>query len=163
MDMPVSEMSYAQLEQLSNPNSASIARPISDRCRVGVSRYFNIPGTILQVFLATEGAEVGHIRRNSNDSADVGPMQINSINWPALYREYRITPEQLRWDACANLFAGAFLIRTHLDAAGKESIKDIDSLLSILANYHSKTKRHNERYKKILLSHITSLNTSENR
>ena len=157
MDIPVADLSYEQLERLSNPRPPAVAKPITEQCRDSVSKKYNIPEYVLDAFLATEGGTPGHIRKNTNGSVDVGPMQINSINWPQLYQKLKITPAQLRWDGCANLTAGATLIREKLDSRKDGKVSDMDDLLTLLASYHSKTKRHNERYKGLLQRHLKTV------
>ena len=57
---------------------------------------------------------LGHFRRTG--SYDIGLMQINSRNLPALAKQ-GVTPEHL-WDACTSVYVGARILREKLDRHG---------------------------------------------
>lgn len=103
---------------------------------------------ILDTYLITENAPAGHIRNNSDGSWDVGPMQINSVNWEIFHDKFGVLPIDIRYNGCINLMAGAYLIRSHLDSAGKNNIQGWDAFFKLAANYHSKTPELNTTYQK---------------
>jgi len=145
----MSELSYEQLEHIAiyTPRSEYVAKQITNKCKTMVSDKLSLPEFILDTYLLTEGAPAGHIRENSDDTYDIGPMQINSINWPIFYQEFGVTPLEIRFDGCINLAAGAYLIRKQLDRYSKKSMDSWEIFFKVAANYHSKTPEVNQRYK----------------
>lgn len=119
---------------------------ITSDCKTRISMQYNIPEPVLDAFLMTENAPSGHIRINSNNTYDVGPMQINSDNWPMIFDSLDINPIQLRFNGCDNLEAGAYIIRDRLDRKKKHNIKNWDDFFSAIGNYHSYTPMHNSKY-----------------
>lgn len=87
---------------------------------------------MLKTLLAVEGGQIGTIRKNTDGSYDLGPMQINTIHVPSIYRQLGITARELVFNACKNIFAGAWLLSGHM--------KDADGHYWLaMGNYHSKT------------------------
>jgi hypothetical protein len=87
---------------------------------------------MLKTLLAVEGGQIGTIRKNTDGSYDLGPMQINTIHVPTIYRQLGITARELVFNACKNIFAGAWLLSGHM--------KDSDGQYWLaMGNYHSKT------------------------
>lgn len=128
------------------PESHTEAKSISQECLSKVSSRFNIPAVVLKTFLKTEGGYPGHIRKNTNESWDVGPMQINSIHRPSIYEKFGISPMEIRFDGCINLMTGAWLIRNHFDKYKPEQIDGWNTMFKVFANYHSKTEKVNADY-----------------
>ena len=56
-------------------------------------------------------------RANRDGSVDVGLMQINS-RWFKQLKQYGISPESLRDDACTNIHVGAWILATNFHAKG---------------------------------------------
>jgi len=144
----MSELSYAELESLAINTSSSQyhSSAITSQCLTAVTDRFSIPIPVIRAFLLTESGYPSHIRSNNNLTYDVGPMQINSIHWPRMYKEYDISPISIRFNGCINIFVGAELIRMHFDAVGKENISNMSQYFKIVANYHSKTPSFNKKY-----------------
>jgi hypothetical protein len=140
--------SYSDLEAIAKsmaPTSRETVE-ISEKCLTRVSKHFSIPEVILETFLKTEGGYPGHIRENSNNTVDVGPMQINSIHWEEIYYKFNISPIDIRFNGCINLMVGTRIIRSRLDEEGREDIGNWKQLITVLAKYHSKTEVHNKAY-----------------
>lgn len=142
------DIPYEQLESMATATSSYEYRvtDISTDCKSRISKQFHIPTVVLDAYLMTEGAYSGHIRDNTDGSWDVGPMQINSVNWKFFYEKFGILPIDIRYNGCVNLMCGAYLIRVHLDNAGKDKIEGWSAFYKVAANYHSKTAEYNEIY-----------------
>lgn len=117
-----------------------------ETCLGKVSEASNVHPAVLMSFLLTEGADVAHIRQNTDGSYDIGPMQINSINWKTYYDKYAIAPISIRFDWCVNLVVGAKIVREHFDRHGRGAINDWDTFYQVAAEYHSRTESYNLAY-----------------
>ncbi|WP_338924233.1 lytic transglycosylase domain-containing protein (plasmid) [Pseudomonas silesiensis] len=96
---------------------------------------------MLKTLLAVEGGQIGTIRKNTDGSYDLGPMQINTIHVPTIYRQLGITARELVFNACKNIFAGAWILSGHM--------KDSDGRYWLaMGNYHSKTPSRRAIYLK---------------
>ncbi|MFA0809401.1 lytic transglycosylase domain-containing protein [Microbulbifer epialgicus] len=137
-------------------------KKITQKCKQNISRKLDIPELILDTYLLTEGAYEGHIRHNdSNGTWDIGPMQINSINWKLFYDSFGITPLEIRYDGCINLFSGAYLIKGHFDVVGDDVYNEWGIFVKTVANYHSKTPKHNKKYQVDFTENLKSLLESD--
>ena len=142
------DIPYADLEAMtvsSAPYEYRVSE-ITPDCKKKISAQFHIPEIILDTYLKTENAPPGHIRNNSDGTWDVGPMQINSVNWKVFYDRFDVLPIDIRYNGCINLMAGAYLIRLHLDATGKNNMHGWEMFFEVAANYHSKTPEYNTKY-----------------
>lgn len=155
-------MDYLDLEYqaTSVTDNQFVSEKISQNCLNSVSKHFRIPDFILEAFLKTEGAYEGHIRSNSNGTYDTGPMQVNSIHWPIFYEKFNVSPIDIRYNGCINLMVGAKILRDKIDE--HKNVGDWGEFFSILANYHSKTKVHNENYQEKLVKNLNAVLTSRN-
>jgi len=78
-------------------------------CWNSAAERYGIHETILRAIAVTESAmDPRAINRNTNDSVDVGLMQINSRWFPRL-AEMGIQPGDL-WDPCTNIYVGAWVL-----------------------------------------------------
>jgi len=130
---------------------------ITPDCKSKISKQFHIPDIVLDAYLRTEGADPGHIRENTDGTWDVGPMQINSVNWETFYQKFNVVPTDIRYNGCINLMAGAYIIRFRLDEAGKENITGWDAFFKVAANYHSKTSTVNLKYQEKWINNLKIL------
>lgn len=110
--------------------------------------HYNIPPILLQNIAYIESSgNPNAIRHNDNGSNDYGLMQINSIHFRRLsawgINERNILNPEI------NIFAGSWLLSTHIKERGFN--------WNSIGNYHSKTKRHQDRWLKRL---TTALNKS---
>ena len=76
---------------------------------------------MLVILLNVEGGSLGRVSQNTNDTVDIGPMQVNQIWLPQSprtgTRRSPIRYRALRDDFCANVEAGAWILRQGLDEA----------------------------------------------
>jgi hypothetical protein len=90
-------------------------------CVLAAANLHQLPPAVLVILLNVEGGTIGHVSENSNDTVDIGPMQVNDIWLPRLARHWHAsipdTFEALRDNFCANLEGGAWILRLELDEA----------------------------------------------
>lgn len=102
-------------------------------------RYPTASTLAIKVLLATEGGQIGTIRKNTDDSYDLGPMQINTIHLVDIRHEFGFTARDLVYNPCKNILVGTWLLSKHILAYPGAIWKAIGS-------YHSKTPRVREIY-----------------
>ena len=61
---------------------------VVNQCIRESARHYSIPELLLKIIRDVEGGKVGTLKRNSNNSVDIGIMQINTINVPAITRHF---------------------------------------------------------------------------
>ena len=104
---------------------AQASVPSDDRmiggCISAAADVYRLPPAVLVILLNVEGGSLGRVSQNSNDTVDIGPMQVNQIWIPSVAAHWRATSgdtfRALRDDFCANLEAGAWILRQGLDEA----------------------------------------------
>ncbi|KXV19244.1 lytic transglycosylase domain-containing protein [Gluconobacter oxydans] len=103
----------------------------------------HVPTGAMLVLLYVEGGKPGTVSRNSNGTADLGPMQVNTIHVPEIAQHWHTTPTRayaaLRDSACASLEAGGWIL-------GQEMTKAHGDLWQAVAGYHSHTPRYGQAY-----------------
>jgi hypothetical protein len=97
---------------------------------------------VLLAVMKAEGGRPGELALNRNGTVDLGPMSINTVWLPSLAKHYRTTEPELKrrlaLDGCANVAAGAFIL--------KRKIAETGSLWEGVANYHSSDPTKQSRY-----------------
>ena len=92
-----------------------------EACIYAAAAAYREPPAILLILLNVEGGTLGAVSHNTNGTVDIGPMQVNQIWIPRLSRHWRADPqttyEALRDNFCANVEAGAWILRQGLDQA----------------------------------------------
>jgi hypothetical protein len=113
------------------------------KCMLVVAAVAGLPPRVLPVIQSIEGGAPGMIRPDSNGTADLGVMQVNTIWVPALAARAGMTQaqteRQLIDDPCFNIAASAFILRTYL-------AETHGALLPALGDYHSHTSALNTAY-----------------
>ncbi len=110
--------------------------PLTAACLMAAASGYGLPPSAMNAILAVEGGRVGQAVANKNGSHDLGPFQINTV-WLDSFTGYwrlpnRATTERLlRDDGCANAWAAAAILKSHLIYTGR-----IDRAI---ARYHSAT------------------------
>lgn len=105
-------------------------------CMAAAAAFYHLPPRVLPSIQAVEGGKVGLARINANGSADLGPMQVNTIwvkplaDFAHMSREAVI--EHLLNDPCFNIAAAAAVMRVYLTEAH-------GSLMVAIGYYHSHT------------------------
>lgn len=98
--------------------------------------YF-VPAKVIISVLAVEGGRVGMAKKNTNDTYDYGPMQINSV-WLKRIAPYGYTRNQLQYNPCINVMVGTWILSKH--------IADSHSYWQGVGDYHSYTINLNQAY-----------------
>ena len=92
-----------------------------EACIFAAASSYHEPPAVLLILLNVEGGTLGAVSHNTNGTVDIGPMQVNQIWIPKLARHWRADPqstyEALRDNFCANVEAGAWILRQGLDQA----------------------------------------------
>lgn len=112
-------------------------------CMGLVASIYHLPPRVLPSIQAVEGGSAGMSHHNSNDTEDLGVMQVNTTwLWP-LARYTHTDPatvyQRLRNDACYNVAAAGAIMRTYLDETHGD-------LMLAVGNYHSHTPALNIAY-----------------
>lgn len=112
-------------------------------CLTAAAAAHRLPPAMLVILLKVEGGTLGRTSPNTNDTSDIGPMQVNTIWVPKIAARWNTTPAAayaaLRDNLCANLEAGSWILRQALD----EARGDFWSGVGI---YHSHNPTYKERY-----------------
>jgi hypothetical protein len=90
-------------------------------CIYAAASVYHEPPAVLLILLNVEGGTLGSVSHNTNGTVDIGPMQVNQLWIPKLVAHWRADPqttyEALRDNFCANVEAGAWILRQGLDKA----------------------------------------------
>ena len=116
-------------------------------CLVAAGNAYGEPAALLLILLNVEAGRLGAISPNTNGTVDIGPMQVNDMWVPKVAQHWatsrRAAYRALRDNFCANVEAGAWILRMGLDEARGD-------LWEGVAFYHS----HNPDHKKIYLASV---------
>lgn len=115
-------------------------RKMTMDCVFDAAVKYQIPANILLGLYQAEGGSVGRVSRNTNQSIDMGPMQINSVHLKR-WKPYGITEYHIKNDGCYNLDLAAYHVRELLDEPGSASF------WQRIGNYHSRTPSRNIPYR----------------
>jgi hypothetical protein len=90
-------------------------------CLLAAGNAYQEPPAVLVILLNVEGGRLGAVSPNTNGTVDIGPMQVNDIWLPKLAAHWATTERAayvaLRDNFCANVEAGAWILRIGLDEA----------------------------------------------
>lgn len=122
-------------------------------CIFAAAETYSVPPAVLLSILQVEGGRPGQQVKNTNDSYDLGPMQINTIWLPELAGHWRVSKteawRQVRDDACVNIGVGAWILRRKMDETG--------SLYQGIAHYHSATPKYGHVYRAKVMAAMQNL------
>lgn len=112
-------------------------------CMGLVASIYHLPPRVLPSIQAVEGGSPGIVHRNTNNTEDLGVMQVNTT-WLWALSRYTHTPVatvyvRLRDDSCYNVAAAGAIMRTYLDETHGD-------LMKAVGNYHSHTPTLNVAY-----------------
>jgi hypothetical protein len=123
-------------------------------CIEAASRAYRIPPAILVTLLNVEGGSPGAVSQNTNGTVDIGPMQVNQVWLPQVAAHWSTTERRaylaLRDNVCANLEAGAWILRQGLDEAHSDFWQGV-------GYYHSHDPSHKQTYLRSVLQQILHL------
>lgn len=113
-------------------------------CIFAAAQTYVVPPSVILGILTVEGGAIGQAVRNTNNSYDLGPMQINTLWIPQLARYWgvreHVALRMVRDDACINIGVGAWILRSKMNETG--------SLSKGIAYYHSATPKLGHNYQK---------------
>lgn len=112
-------------------------------CMLAAAAFYHLPPRVLPSIQAVEGGRVGLVHANTNGTADLGVMQINTI-WIAPVAEvagmsHDATRARLAGDPCFNIAAAGAILRAYL----RETHGDIMMAIGL---YHSHTPPLRDEY-----------------
>ena len=126
---------------------------ISD-CILAAAHVNRIPPALLVTLLNVEGGSLGRVSHNTNGTVDIGPMQINQIWLRDVAAHWHSSPDAsyvaLRDNFCANLEAGAWILRQGLDEAHGDFWEGVGF-------YHSHAPGHKQAYLRSVLQQVLRL------
>ena len=112
-------------------------------CMVLVAKVYALPPRVLPSIHAVEGGRPGTVSLNTDGSADLGVMQVNTRWIPALAAFAKLPPDEVRarltFDVCFNIAAAGAIMRTYLNETHND-------LMRAIGDYHSHTEILNQRY-----------------
>lgn len=105
-------------------------------CMAAAASFYHLPPRVLPSIQAVEGGRPGLIQPNSNGTADLGLMQVNTI-WVVPLARYAQMPQdvvvyRLINDPCFNIKASAAIMRLYMTGAR-------ENLMVAIGYYHSHT------------------------
>jgi hypothetical protein len=131
-----------------NANAApENAQPVM-RCIDAAASAYRLPPTMLVILLSVEGGSLGRVSHNTNGTVDIGPMQVNQIWLPVIAKHWRATEADsfaaLRDNFCANVEAGAWILRQAMDQAHGDFWEGV-------GYYHSRNPGYKDAYLRSVL------------
>ncbi|MDE1905052.1 MAG: lytic transglycosylase domain-containing protein [Rhodospirillales bacterium] len=126
---------------------AAVAAPVTpatiQSCILAAANLHREPPALLLILLNVEGGTLGAVSQNTNGTVDIGPMQVNQIWVPMVAAHWNATKDAtyqaLRDNFCANVEAGAWILRKGLDEAHGD-------LWGGVAFYHSHNPVYQQQY-----------------
>jgi hypothetical protein len=147
MSRPVVAIVALQVALLASlPVGSAVATEVDDpqghaaeACLVAAANTYRLPAASLLILLNVEGGRLGAVSQNRDGSVDIGPMQVNNRWVPKIaghwHAEARAAYVALRDNLCANLEAGAWILRTYVDEAGGDFWEGVGRYHSHLPAY----------------------------
>ena len=112
-------------------------------CILAAAKLYREPPALLLIILNVEGGTLGAVSDNTNGTVDIGPMQVNQIWVPTVAGHWHASKDAtfkaLRDNFCANVEAGAWILRQGLDQAHGD-------LWGGVAYYHSHNPEYQQHY-----------------
>ena len=123
-------------------------------CITAAAKLYRLPPAVLVILLNVERGWLGGVSPNTNGTVDIGPIQVNQIWLPEIAAHWSTTISDaykaLRDNFCANVEAGAWILRRGLDEAR-------DNFWEGVGYYHSHTPEHKSRYLRDVLREVLRL------
>ena len=117
-------------------------------CIFAAAQTYVVPPSVILGILNVEGGRIGQAVHNTNNTYDLGPMQINTIWLPELARYWGVSKtkalQEVRDNACINIGVGAWILRMKMNETG--------DLYQGIAHYHSGTPHLGHNYQKKVVS-----------
>lgn len=108
---------------------------------------------VLLAVMRTENGRPGEVASNTNGTRDLGIMSINTVWLPELARRAGTSEataaRQLVSDGCANVAAGAWILKKRIAEAG--------SVWEGVARFHSRNPRHQAPYLRRVMARFQAI------
>jgi hypothetical protein len=118
-------------------------------CMAAAAAFYHLPPRVLPSIQAVEGGKPGSVQINTNGSADLGLMQVNTIWLQPLASYAHMKPEavadRLVSDPCFNIAASAAIMRLYLNESH-------GNLMAAIGYYHSHTPDLSAAYQSRVLA-----------
>jgi hypothetical protein len=118
-------------------------------CMAAAAAFYHLPPRVLPSIQAVEGGQPGLVQMNTNQTADLGVMQVNTIWVQPLARYTQLTPlavmDRLKNDSCFNIATAAAIMRYYLTEAHGD-------LMVAIGYYHSHTPTLGEEYRQKVIA-----------
>jgi hypothetical protein len=125
-------------------------------CITAAAKVYRLPPAALVILLNVEGGSLGRVSPNTNGTVDIGPIQVNEVWLPEVAAHWHATItdayKAMRDNFCANVEAGAWILRRGLDEAHGDFWEGV-------GYYHSRTPEHKTRYLRDVLRQVVHLRT----
>jgi hypothetical protein len=125
-------------------------------CITAAAKVHRLPPAVLVILLNVEGGSLGRVSPNTNGTVDIGPIQVNEVWLPEVAAHWHATItdayKAMRDNFCANVEAGAWILRRGLDEARGDFWEGV-------GYYHSHTPEHKTRYLRDVLRQVVHLRT----
>lgn len=123
-------------------------------CMAAAAAFYHLPPRVLPSIQAVEGGRIGLVHPNTNGTADLGLMQVNTTWIVPLARYARMSPDQvarrLLYDGCFNVAASAAIMRVYLSEAH-------GNLMVAIGHYHSHTPALSRAYQERVIGAAEAL------
>ncbi len=113
-------------------------------CSITAAIKYEIPANILLAIAEKEGGKPGQWVSNSNGTHDIGSMQFNTTYLGDL-ASHGITADDVAQPGCYPYDLASWRVRQHIK-------KDKGDIWTKAANYYSRTKKHNTKYRADLIT-----------
>lgn len=121
-------------------------------CSVEAGHRYELDPAIIYAVALNEGGSPDSVRKNTNGTEDLGIMQFNTAYLKEL-SDFGITKADVQAKTCYPFHLAAWRIKQHIE---EDSNND---LLTKISNYHSRTPKFNQIYKKRLIENLKLFNT----
>lgn len=110
------------------------------QCVEYAAQGYGVHPFVIMAVLQVENGKIGTVSKNSNGSYDLGLMQLNTINLPAISSEFPgVTWREVTYSPCVNIGVGTWFL--------SERIREVNGdVWRGVGNYHSKTPKYHRRY-----------------
>jgi hypothetical protein len=112
-------------------------------CLAFISHFYHLPPRVLPSIQMVEGGQVGLVQSNTDGSADLGVMQINTRWIEPLARHTGLAESLVRHrlihEPCFNIATAGAIMRIYL-------LEESGNLLRAVGDYHSHTPALNRSY-----------------
>ncbi len=123
-------------------------------CMAAAAAFYHLPPRVLPSIQAVEGGQIGMVRMNTNNTADIGLMQVNTIWLHPVSQYAHMTPAtvfyRLRNDGCFNIAVAAAVMRLYLTEAH-------GNLMVAIGYYHSHSPDLSVDYQRKVVQAATNL------